>query len=259
MRLSTLGLLVTVLAYVLPAPPVSGDIVYAASWVWGDAVAHADGGWSVTNDLGYTVTVERGYVVDFSTQLIACEHSHAWGGIAWLEKLVGVAVVQAGHSSGDVDPAALTTATAEPIHSPALRELGTVTVNEPDYCEGHYLVARADGDTLNLPDDLDLHGMSLTIEGTYQRADMDAPVTFTAQTALANGAITTLSRVDLAGFRDVHVEISDEPVYVTIQRRLDTLFDGVDFAAMSRDEIGQAVLWSLIDGTRLLVTGGNLH
>ena len=51
--------------------------VHSADWnlAWTDDAADAGGRWTTTTDLGYTVTVEAGWVVDYSVTLAPCDTS----------------------------------------------------------------------------------------------------------------------------------------------------------------------------------------
>ena len=230
-------------------PVESGDIRYTLTWTWGDAVG-TETGWQVTNDLGYTINVEKGYLVSHSVQLIACEDDAENAGL--LDDIFGANTAEAGHGGDENDPSALLIPQIENLAQVTTIDFGAVNVPFQRYCTAHYLVARSDGLTTNMPDDIDMYGKSLYLEGTYQAADSDAVVAFSLQTSLANGKI-----VDIRPSIDsepVRLEVSDEGIHINIQRQLDTLFDGVDFLTMDSDEQARTVLWSLIRDTQVLVS-----
>ena len=54
----------------------------------------------------------------------------------------------------------------------------------------------------------------------------------------------------------IHIQVGAQDSLITVQRRLDTLFDGIDFATMDAETIGQEILWSLIADTRIIISSG---
>jgi hypothetical protein len=237
--------------------PSSGEIQYTLAWDWGEAQALPDGGWTTVNDLGYTVTVEQGYLVSYSAQAIECAHSHGFltNLLGWI--MPGEAL--AGHG-GDNDPALVTTSTVETLHAPSETVLDLLTVNEPGYCELHYLIARADSEAAGAFNAADMAaGMaatSLRIEGAYTAPGASEAIPFSLDSSLAMGVIRELVDAKLA---QVHTEIGAQAIEISIVRRLDTLFDGVDFATMDADAQAWAMLRAIIRDTHFVVTGGSRH
>lgn len=249
-----LALLAVLFANITPARAISGDIHYQAAWTWGKAMDTPGPGWQVTNDLGYLVTVEDGYLVSYSAELVECEQDTP----SLLDQIlgaVGPGVALAGHQQGP-NPAAITTSRVESLAEPASVDLGQVSVSLSYYCQGHYLLARATPDTAAMPTPGAV-GTSLYLRGTYQ-VDDSAAVPFTIQTNLNWGGISDLSLADGSG-APVHAEISREALQVTIERNLGELFDGVDFAGTSTTEQAKTILRTLTNGARFVITGGRTH
>ncbi|MCI0710894.1 MAG: hypothetical protein L0154_12100 [Chloroflexi bacterium] len=248
--LMSVGLIVVPILATETTPTTrDGEIIYRTGWTWGDAVP-TDNGWTVTNDLGVVVTVEKAYLVNFAVQLLECEdHSHT----TLLESLLPD-TARAGHGDG-INPALVDSSFVEDFAHPDTIEFGKVTVESLAYCEAHYLIARAGSETRFQPEDVDMYGVSLYVEGTYQNVDSDETFPFTAQTHLANGKQLTLHLPDST--MPVHVEVGEERVEILVQRQLDRLFDGIDFT--STGDIGRAILWNIIASTEFIVTGGNAH
>ena len=46
---------------------------WTLDWDLGDAVVHEDGGWTATTSEGYVVTVDAGWIVDYSVTLSPCD------------------------------------------------------------------------------------------------------------------------------------------------------------------------------------------
>jgi hypothetical protein len=226
-----------------------GDIIYRTDWDWGEAIP-TDNGWSVTNDLSFAVIVHKAYLVNYTVQLLDCDdHAHT-------SLLDGLSpdMAFAGHGDG-INSALVEASFVEDLARPAQHEFGRVTVDSLAYCEAHYLIARAGSETRFPRDDIDMYGVSLYIEGTYKNESLDEPVPFATQTHLANGTQLPLHLSD--SVTTVHVEVGEEPVEILVQRRLDRLFDGIDFT--STEDIGRAILWNVIGSTEFIVTGGNAH
>lgn len=233
---------------------VSGTITYDLSWNT-DGVTFTDDGWQVENNLGYTVEVERGYVVSYSVTANYCPHRH--GLLANLLGFITPATAFAGHNS-EHDVAELTASYNESLIALETVTLGTVTVNEPSYCEGHYLIASTDTDAATLPDDVDMYATSLYIEGQYIAPDSTTAVPFTIQSPLAWGTIQTLSENDSPD-SIFHVTIGDTPVVLNFERQLASMFDGVDFSTMDERTQAMTILRALTDQVRMVIVEGQSH
>lgn len=255
--LSTIGFALTLVLAFAPDPTVSGQIDYQLAWEWGAATADPDGGWAVATDLGYSVHVETAYVTSYATQVIACEHSHEAGFLdkfwSWLSPMIA----EAGHGAEE-NEAEYRVPLVEDLAQPLDTPFGSVTVSEPSYCYGHYLLAQTpDSAFVAVPDDLEMRDSTLRVVGTYQTPAMAAPQAFSAETALANAVYEELR---LAGqSAAIHADIGNQTLTVTIQRQLATLFDTADFATMDSAELGRAILWQLVADTEIVVTGGATH
>lgn len=232
----------------------SGEINYQMTWIWGEATA-MESGWQVENDLGYIVTVEEGYLISHTLQLLPCEDVEQENA-SILNTVFGANTAEAGHGGDENDPSAILIPQVESLAVANALTFGSVTVPHTDYCTAHYLVARSDSVTLNMPENVDMYGLSLYVAGAYQKADSDETVPFVLQTSLANGKIADIR--DESDGEPVRVEITNDSVQVEVQRQLDTLFDGVDFEMMDSDEQARTVLWSLIHDTQVLVTKGKI-
>lgn len=240
------GLVIWLTLYFLPAPvsPVSGNITYFADWDTSGIETLPDGGWRVTNDLGYEVHVLDGYVVSYRVTSLECSHSHSL--FEWLLEQLMPAPVKAGHGS-EADPAMLAAPFIESLVEPESREWGTVTVNEPSYCQGHYLLGKADRNTEGV--DQSIEGTTLFIHGTYSGQP------FTIKTGLAWGHLHDFMQDD----RPVHVQIGEETVKIMFTRQLSTLFDGLDFDTFEDDERAHAVLRNLTHHMSAHVMSGSVH
>ncbi|MCB9525805.1 MAG: hypothetical protein H6702_20880 [Myxococcales bacterium] len=233
--------------------PVAGALAYHADWRLEGVTAHADGAWSVTNDLGHVITVTRGYLTTYSVELAECSDlDGATGQRGWLRSLLGGGVAHAGHD--DVpNPVAMQVAQVETLVPLSPRQLGTAAVIGRTYCRAHYLVARAPEDALDLPNDVDMVATALLLEGTWQATPEAAPQPFAVRTSLANGRIAELVKPgDDTAFR---LDTTAQPgARVTVWRDPARLFDGVDFGAMGDRAVQRALLTNLMDDLQITTT-----
>jgi hypothetical protein len=92
---------------------------------------------------------------------------------AWeraLRQLAPVGLARAGH--GDDTDVSIAGALVEPLHAPATGRLSGVRGERP-YCQLHYLVARADDETVTGPEAAWMGRLSLVLAGSW-RAPGDA-------------------------------------------------------------------------------------
>lgn len=204
-------------------------------------------GWSVTNNLGYRIQIERGYLVNRSIELIACEHNHTAGVSSIISALFLPQPAYAGHGNTEHDTSRISRPFVETLTTPGPVELETVTGMEPAYCQMHYLIAPGIETAKNLPDDADMLNVSLFIEGTYQTQDSNTAVPFTITTDLAWGTVTDLA----AG--EAGLSLENQTNSVTIRRRLGALFNDVDFNEMSGKAQAKAVLRSLVKNVTITI------
>jgi len=225
-----------------------GLIEFIATWDQTD-VTLLDAGWAITNDLGYSVEVHDGYLVTYGASLVPCPtatHEHDdLGALLW--SLIGIGAAHAGHDS-DVDPSAISTSRVESVATPKAWTIGRVAVPPAVYCEAHYLVARADDATLDMPQTVDLDRASLYLSGVYTPPGGGEARPFEVKTALANGVIAALD-VEPGGAGGVN--LGETGLTVVIERPLAGLFDGVDFDNMSSAALEQQLLTALIANTSI--------
>jgi hypothetical protein len=226
-----------------PADAVNGDVSYALAWNLEGATVDADGSWSVITDLGYTVTITGGHLITFSATLVACPHTH---GI--LDRIFGIvspAVAWAGHSSAD-DPALVGGPIVQSLVDHDSVELGTTTVHESSYCEGH---TNWGGGGL-------VADSTLELVGTWQAPGDTEPRPLVVSSRLNWGTKASLERDQISA---VYAEIGPDPVSIQIVRDLVTAFDGIEFVTADEESIATSFLRSLAGTTHFEVTGGTIH
>jgi hypothetical protein len=229
------------------------EITYYLDWTQDRIRLHEDGqGWSVINDLGYHVSVERGYLVTGSVQLVPCPRADRGGAASWLIDRLLPPPAYAGHG-GEWDESKSTLPYVESLTGPSHVKLETVSVPRAAlYCQAHYLVAYGVESAKNLPSELDMIGTSLLVEGMVRAAETGPAQPFSIKTELVWGTITDLRPV--AGPADhLRLTTGGDAVTVTLRRDLGALFDGVDFDRMIELDQAKAVLRSVTNQTQVFV------
>lgn len=226
-------------------------VTYTFDWSSEDAQIE-DGSITLQNDLGYEVVMTTGYSIAYTVSLIECpdeeEPADVPGMGRWLLDALAPRTAWAGHSYGNGNAIALATPHTQNFFEQEPVELGQVTADPNGYCQFFYLVGRADSTTVDLPEDLDMSGMSIYVAGTYQAPGGDVK-DFVLHTTRA---YSFLSDLFAPGDFDQHekafeVDTGAEGATVTLTRNLDRLFDGVDFEMMNTDDAASQVLKQLVD------------
>ncbi len=223
------------------SPIVYGDVAYRVSWEWGDAQPlSAEGGWTVTNDLGYEIRVRAGKLVTRNLELVPCHAPLAANPLARLFTGFGPLAAHAGHGSVLPNASRISKSFEEDLSRPADREIEVRRVRDPDYCQGHFLIARPSGTPPS--------AASIEIAGIWSHG-VRGPKPFAIRGATAYGRLKDL--IDAAGGPTERQSIIGG-VQVDVRRALDSMFDGVDFEAMSETEQAGRIARSLVDNARLL-------
>ncbi len=215
---------------------VIAQVHYQTRW---DQHLEPEGPWTTTNDLGYTITVERGYLVNYSAALVECLDARGHGeSINLSETRVPFMEALAPAGAGAFDSRAF----------PAAR-----------YCHVHYLVARGDAETEGMPAEHEpaLEGLSVWLEGHYLAPGDQGPgdaVDFSISTGAPFGALYELTP-NLALDDELELEL-DTPLRATVvlERQRDTLLDGVDFANDSDDAHARRVIENVVSHAQLSIS-----
>ncbi len=206
-------------------PVVVGTIRYSLTWNR-NGVERTAAGWKVVNDLGYEVEVTGGRLVTRNLELVPCHYQPAQPPRAWLWDLLRPASVYAGHGSLVPNPAKISRSYEEDFADLSDVEIERREVNDPEYCQAHYLIARPTGTGPS--------ASSLELSGSYRKNGKTEA--FNIASNLAYGELKDLdAAVEIVGGIDVSVE-----------RSAAQLFDGVDFASMDERARDLAVLRALV-------------
>jgi hypothetical protein len=231
-------------------------VTYALDWAADDAGAtsrDADGSFTVTSDLGYTIRVTRGWFTSYGVELVECPRDAAPAPLAHAAGLVWSALegtAWAGHSSDTPNPAAAHPMQVESLVAPESHDVAKIELAPQAYCKLHYLLARAGADARDLPREPDMVGTSLHVEGTWRAPGSVSAVPFTLHTASAYGALVEHANGDA---RPLRVDTGDGDARITVRRDRAHMFDGVDLAHVPERTAALQVLRALVEHVEVRV------
>lgn len=215
----------------IAAFPINSDnLAYAFRW--------ANVAATLSNDLGYTITLGDGYLLSASLELIPCEE-FSFGD--WFAP----AVAYAGHGIDAIGESRALLAQVERVGDTSDLAAGGASASLDSYCEAHYLIAAAYDSAENLPTAHDFVGNSLYLSGSYRSPNSTTEIAFVIETDLAWGGIVELPSI---------IEASNQPVTVTLTRDFARMFDGVDFDTMDAEQQAKAVLRSLVQQAHITLS-----
>ena len=215
----------------------TGALIRGATWslTWDtERVSRGeDGGWSVDTDRGYRVHVTSGWLITYSVSLGLCDAGGQGGGGGALGRLFGVRSAYA-HEDGnastmDLQHAEDLTGSLEP-HRPWSAAFAAAR-----YCRVHWLAGRADA-RIDSPEGIDLQGQSLVLAGDWERDGVRRDLS--VSTWWPQGYLVDL---DAAAPDDGEARIAQ----ITVKRSLGSLFDGIDLASVSDEQLAGSVLENL--------------
>jgi hypothetical protein len=237
-------------------PSAQGQIQYLYGWSTDRIVFNEDAsGWQVETDLGYAVSVNRGYLVSYQMQIVPCaDATGTEETIGWIERVFSVQVARAAHSE-EFNPAAIYTSYVESLSDPRELDAGIREGSDESFCQSHYLIARAENETVSLPEDLTMVDRSLYIEGTWRAPGSAEDIPFIVDTSSAWGALNNLFGPDEYNMegREIEVNPTDGSVLVLVKRDLGALFDGIDFMALSEAQLVTHLLKSIFAGIEISI------
>jgi hypothetical protein len=228
------------------------EIQYRYEWAWGDATPTQEGGWTVVNNLGYSVRVTSGYITNYTLQLVPCEEEvgdpeEGVTGSLWRE-LVGIRTARAGHSEIAPDPSLLSTMHVESLTNPQDITTEPIVVTNHRYCRVHYVLGPADTDAVGLASAQEMTGITLLLEGSVQGPDNDHSTPFRIETDLGIGTF-----VDWPPTDTTVVDMASQGALVVVRRTLGNIWDHVDFDTLEDTEIAWFILQNIVDSTQVHV------
>jgi hypothetical protein len=192
----------------------------------------ADGSLTVLTDLGYTVRLERAYLVSSSVEIFPCPR------VSLSRWLIGRAEA---HAPGS--PTRLGTAVVEPLTGPGdALPLGDIRPPPDRYCRVVYTASAADHDAVGLPSDLEVAGRTVVLAGTFRRGAAE-PRPFTVASSAPIIVEAPLADADLFA--------QARQATLVVRKQADHWFDGVDFETHPPRVIAAEVLESMRKSIRL--------
>jgi hypothetical protein len=225
-------------------PDTDLSLQWKVDWDTAGVTTTADG-WEVTNSLGVTFHVTRGYLVTYGLQLRPCEATTTTASRI-LEWLRPVPLAWAGHGGlsdqsfvyGEVEP-------LMPLTDGFEREV--LLPDDASYCSIHYLVARADTNLDTSAATVPMDRVTLHLDGWWSAAGSETQQPLAIHTELNTGSYIDLVRPISAG------DGGKETVVVT--RQLAAFFDDVDPAALSEARLAQSLLLNIAAAATVTQTG----
>ena len=216
-------------------PIVREEVRYTLDWDWGEARKHPSGGWTAVNDLGYSVHVTGGKVVTRGLELMPCHTMPMASPAALLRELLMPLTAHAGHGSLLPNQSKITTSYEEDLANPSATYLESRVVTHPEYCQAHYLIARPKGTAPGTS--------ALEAVGSWSRAPDGERQPFQFASPAAYGQVKDLpAPSSIVGGVDV-----------TVVRSLQTMFDGIDFAATEPAAVGSRIARTLVADAKIEV------
>lgn len=224
-------------------PIVREEVSYTLDWDWTGARRLAGGGWEVQNDLGYVVRVAAGRLVTRNIELVPCHSVPASRPQASLLRSFLAAPARAGHSSLVPNESKISRSYEEDLANPGRMFLEARVVTDPEYCQAHYLVARATGSAPG--------ALAVDVAGTWTRRESGDATSFRIQSGAAYGQLLRLAN---DGGAQLERQVIVGGIDLTVRRPLSTMFDGIDFSMGESAGQGMQLMRTLVAGTEFLIS-----
>lgn len=191
----------------------------------------------IENNLGYKVNIQKGYFSSYSVRLYPCST------ISSTQLLLPISSAWAGHSdilvSGNWEMPV--------VENMLLREtiLQEKSFEEHRVCDLVYTIARADGSSQNVPEDVELENLSLYIEGFWQKGDIEESFSWSS-------SLPTERVFPLENCLDSDEYVDGKGMKVQLTRDLSEAFDDIDFEAVDEQNGSLQILTNLVQDTEFV-------
>ena len=204
----------------------------------------ADGPRRFTTDLGYEVELQRAYLAIERFQLVECAPGAGAGsaGAAARRALWPRGLALAHDLSGDP------TVLGVPYIDSALRadfalgDVGTMAPPPGRYCQVRVTIGPADTDALGMPDDIDMVGLSLYLEGSYRAPGATRASHFIIESSEERQALIDLVDVYQGRPTPLVLDGDHRDIRLTLAGLTNFWLDGIDFAGEGLPEEEQGAL-----------------
>jgi hypothetical protein len=209
-----------------------------------ESVAAGETGATLTNDLGYDIDVIDLELTTYSIELIPCDEELFRrlqnGEIKTQARLSLISSASAGHGSVPRPTRTSHVQIETPLRPSAPLLAERLNVPAYRYCQAHFAIAREPQSPAQVAGNAPAKGMSLRLQGRYRRGG-EAWTPVKLETPVAHGVL-----LDLAPEMPKEGIELEEGDAVVITRKLATVFDGVDFAAMAPPEAARQILRQIV-------------
>jgi hypothetical protein len=208
-----------------------------------DGIEVDEGSWSTSNEAGVTFTVVSGWLSSYSAALTPCvtEEQDEWANRGLLERLLGIRAAWANHAY-DIDPSALAAPILEDLLLLESSDSTPLSFGPTHYCQLHYLVARADPETVDPEPGVRMSLVTLLLNGYW--SDGEDSGELQVESSLNYGALFALE--------DIAASLSGGEARIELRRSASALFSGVEPSAMSEAEVAWKITKNLVDSTELI-------
>ncbi|MBK8257515.1 MAG: hypothetical protein IPK82_33205 [Polyangiaceae bacterium] len=228
--------------------------VWTLEWDTHSVTPLGGGGFEVTTDLGYRVSVEEAWLLSHSVSFGSCDTLSQFAGNKPPEKHPWydfLPIHTAWAHTEDTDPSTLETSYVEDLTKPSNLEFSTA-FTPARYCRAHWLLARATNPTQGAIGP-DMAQRSLYIKGFYEKEGKRS--SFLIDTWWPHGLLVDLSDLTQSTeYENARRDGEPRHAFVTVTRSAATLFNGIDFETATNDELTGLTLNNLVDHTMVDVT-----
>ncbi len=220
-----------------------GVVLSAATWSLGwkneGVQFDAAGGFTLINDLGYTIHVDVGDLVLHRVALVPCSQKTAQRAIFPFVSINAAFAHEEASDPSSIEALALST-----VGDSEATEIGANAFAPVRYCQAYWLVARGMAGAF-ANDGLDMSNRSIYFSGTWERDGQSGKLLI--DTWWPMGTFADLKSItDAAVYENATKEDSVHFGWIKIDIALGKVFDGVDFAADSEEIVADSVLDNIV-------------
>jgi len=218
------------------------QLSWVFTWETQDITQHEEG-WSVTNGDGIEFTVESGWVSSYSASLAPCEAEESlWAERGLMERVLGIGIARADHGAVS-DPSTLESPLLEDLSLLEGSRSSTLYFEPTEYCQLHYLVARADSDAEAPAPASPMALRTLRLDGSWTAGEDSGLLSI--ESAFNYGALFSLESATASS--------AGPAVEIEVRRQPSRLFDAVNPQLQSEEQLAWTVTQNLVQASEILI------
>ncbi len=212
---------------------ILNEAVYQLSWNDWNTTADV---LNIETNLGYQVAIQKGYFSSYSLRLYPCSNNSS------ARFSLPISSAWAGHSDILV-PGNWMNPVVEDflIRDQVIQEK---TFEEHRICKLVYTIARSDGSSENLPEDIDFQNLSLYLEGIWSKDGQEQNFIWTS--TLPGEKVFSLDNCSY-----IQLNSDGNSMRVELERELAGAFDDVDFSVVEEQKGSLQIISNLIQQAEL--------